>query len=309
MTPRLVRTVGLVGARGYVGREVVRLVEADRQFTLSLATSRGLAGRTTREAFGGAAGDLVLEELSPGEVAARGCDAYVLGLPNGLAKPYVEAIDATSPGSVVVDLSADYRHDSGWTYGLPETGRGAILGARRIANPGCYATAAILCLWPIRDLLAGVPSAFGVSGYSGAGTTPGPKNDPERLKDNILPYGFGGHGHQAEIGAAIGHEVAFAPHVAPHFRGLIVTCTAPVVGGIERAALDQRYASAYRDSAVVRLQDEPPEPAGVAGTVAAVVGGLAYHEPTRMVTVACALDNLLKGAASQAMENLRLAFS
>ncbi|MBB4658419.1 N-acetyl-gamma-glutamyl-phosphate reductase [Parvularcula dongshanensis] len=302
------KTVGLIGARGYVGREVVRLVEADPGFSLALATSRELCGKTLGEAFEGATGSLTIEQLGPEEVAARRCDAYVLGLPNGLAAPYVEAIEAASPDSVIVDLSADYRDTPGWTYGLPELGRAPIRAAKRIANPGCYATAAILALWPVRDLFVGIPSAFGVSGYSGAGTTPGPKNDPARLRDNVLPYGFGGHGHQHEITRAVGHPVAFAPHVAQFFRGLIVTCTAPLALGHTLAELKGRYRASYADSAVVRLQDEPPEPAQVAGTAAAVIGGMALDEDTNVLTVACAHDNLLKGAASQAMENLRLAF-
>ena len=300
-------TVGLVGARGYVGREVVRLIEADGAFALTLATSRALAGQTLSQAFEGARGDLLVTDDGPEAVAARGCDAYVLGLPNGLAGPYVAAIEAASPNSVIVDLSADHRGVSGWTYGLPELNRDGIRGARRIANPGCYATAAILSLWPVADLLAAPPSCFGVSGWSGAGTTPSDKNDPDRLRDNVLPYGFGGHGHQAEIGRAVGHDVVFAPHVASFFRGLIVTTTAPVTRGCDLEELKARYRGAYADSAVVRCQDAPPEPAGVAGTPAAVVGGFAVDDATGTLTVACALDNLLKGAASQAMENLRLA--
>ena len=302
------RTIGLIGARGYVGREVVRLVEADPRFELTLATSRELAGKTLVEAFEGAQGDLAIEQLGPEEAAARGCDAYVLGLPNGLAAPFVEAIEAASPNSAILDLSADYRHREGWVYGLPELGRMPIRGARRIANPGCYATAATLALWPVRDILTGIPSAFGISGYSGAGTTPGPKNDPERLRDNILPYGFGGHNHQDEVAANIGAPLAFAPHVASFFRGLIVTCTAPVDKAYALSSLRARYAAAYADSDVVRMQDEPPEPRAVAGTAAAVLGGIAYHEDSGVLTLSCALDNLLKGAASQAMENLRLAF-
>ena len=303
------KTVGLIGARGYAGREVVRLIEADPDVTLTLATSRGLAGRTVADAFDGCEGTLTIEDIAPEEVAARGCDAYVLGLPNGLSAPLVDAIEARSPDSVIVDLSADWRGADGWTYGLPELGRDALRGARRIANPGCYATAAILCLWPVADLLVAPPSCFGVSGWSGAGTTPSDKNDPARLKDNVLPYGFGGHGHQAEIGRAIGRDVIFAPHVASFFRGLIVTATSPITRAHSLDELQARYRTAYADSAVVRCQDAPPEPVDVAGTAAAVVGGLALDEATGVLTAACALDNLLKGAASQAMENLRLAFS
>lgn len=303
------KTVGLIGARGYAGREVVRLIEADPDFELVLATSRGLAGRTVAEAFEGCEGTLSIEDPSPEEIAARRCDAYILGLPNGLSAPLVRAIEAASADGVIIDLSADWRGEAGWTYGLPELNRAAIRGARRIANPGCYATAGILSLWPVRDRFGGTPSVFGVSGWSGAGTTPGPKNDPERLADNLLPYGFGGHGHQAEIGRAVGRAVAFAPHVAPWFRGLITTCTVPLSSAADLDDLRATYRDAYADSQVVRVQDDPPEPRDAADTASAIVGGLALDDTSTMLTVACALDNLLKGAASQAVENLRLAFA
>jgi N-acetyl-gamma-glutamyl-phosphate reductase len=266
-----------------------------------------MAGQTLEQAFG-VKSDLGIDASGPDEAAMSDCDAFVLGLPNGLSGPYVEAIDRHRPESVIVDLSADHRGAAGWVYGLPELGRRRIAGQRRIANPGCYATAAILALHPVAGIMTGTPSAFGISGYSGAGTTKGPRNDPGRLKENILPYGFSGHGHAAEIAEAIGRDVAFVPHVAAFFRGLVVTCTAPVNKAYDTESICALYREAYGTSHVVRIQNEPPEPAAVAGTAAAVIGGIAMNEKTGILTLACALDNLLKGAASQAAENLALAF-
>ncbi|MEM9422673.1 MAG: N-acetyl-gamma-glutamyl-phosphate reductase, partial [Pseudomonadota bacterium] len=192
-------TVGLVGARGYVGREMMRLIEADPAFELVLASSREHAGKPIQHLDPSLQTELSFVNSEPEAIAAAGCDALVLGLPNGLAAPYVASIESQAPETVLVDLSADYRHQPGWTFGITDLQPSDIKGQKRIANPGCYATAGILALYPIRDLLSGAPSVFGLSGYSGAGTKKGPKNDPARLKNNVLPYGFDGHGHQEEI--------------------------------------------------------------------------------------------------------------
>src|SRR5690606_17762708 len=129
---------------------------------------------------------LVFEALSPEQAAARAVDAVVLALPNGASAPYVEALGERP---VLVDLSADHRFDDGWRYGLVELFRDRLRGARRISNPGCYATAAQIALSPIAAELTAPPRIFGVSGYSGAGTTPSDRNDPDKLRDNLMPYG------------------------------------------------------------------------------------------------------------------------
>ncbi len=299
--------VGLVGARGYVGREMMQLIEADPAFTLALASSREHAGKPIQQMNPSLKTPLTFVASDPEAVAKAGCDALILGLPNGMAAPYVEAVDKVAPKTVVVDLSADYRHVSGWTFGLSDLERDLIRGQKRIANPGCYATAGILALYPIRDLLAGTPSVFGLSGYSGAGTKRGPKNDPARLKDNILPYGFAGHGHQGEISAAIGQPVRFMPHVLSLLRGLLAPVSAPLVIGTSEAMVWARYKEAYADNSTIDLTVEPPEPKAVANTPKAALGGVAIDPTTNVLSVACAHDNLLKGAASQALANLRLA--
>ncbi len=300
------KKVALVGARGHVGKEVVRLIDQDPDFALTLATSRENAGKPVGEILGAGPDDLLFTESDPDAVADAGADAVLLGLPNGLAAPFVEAIERTAPETVIVDISADYRHVQGWIFGLVDLHADDIRGATRIANPGCYATAGILSLYPLRDVLDGTPSIFGLSGYSGAGTTPGPRNDPERLRDNVLPYGFAGHGHQAEISATIGRPVRFVPHVAAFFRGLITTVTAPLKPGVSVEGVKAAYARAYEGNPTVHLQDEPPEPRQAANTVNAIIGGVAIDPATHMLAVTCAHDNLLKGAASQALANARL---
>ncbi len=147
----------------------------------------------------------------------------MLALPNGKAAPFVAAIDTKAPDTVAIDLSADYRFDDGWYYGLPELTRGRYDGQRRISNPGCYATAMQLAIAPMLDTVQGPVQCFGVSGYSGAGTSPSDKNDPDKLRDNLIPYALTGHVHEREVTRQLGHAIEFMPHVAPHFRGLTIT--------------------------------------------------------------------------------------
>lgn len=299
--------VGLVGARGYAGRELVRLIDQEAEFTLTLATSREHAGKHVSDVFEDVESSVVFEASGPVDVALAGCDVIILGLPNGLAAPYVDAINEYAPDTLVIDLSTDYRFQSGWTFGLSDLIPTSIRGVKRIANPGCYATAAILALYPIRDYIDGIPSVFGLSGFSGAGTTPNPRNDPERLADNILPYSFGGHSHEKEIALAIDHAVRFMPHVAPFFRGLLTTQSVPLRQGVSLDNVMARYRDAYADSSTVFVQEVLPEIRDVVGTPNAIIGGAAIQSNTNMLAVTCVHDNLLKGAAAQAMANLKLA--
>ncbi|MCQ8184467.1 hypothetical protein [Parvularcula maris] len=300
--------VGLIGARGYVGRELIGELDCDPAFELAYASSRALAGRRLRDTDGLSSlsrfGDLEVRDLSPAEAAREDVDVVVLGLPNGLAAPYVEAL---GKAPLIVDLSADYRHREGWVYGSPELNGKAVRGASRIANPGCYATAANLAIAGLLPAAGGPISVFGISGYSGAGTTPSPKNDPEVLRDNILPYGFGGHGHEREIAAATGRDIIFAPHVASFFRGLIVTVTAPLTEPMSNQQLLSLAEERFRPYPNVRVQAELPQLKDAAGTDLCIIGGLAVSPDGRSVTVSSVLDNLRKGAATQALKNIRLA--
>lgn len=208
----------------------------------------------------------------------------------------------------MVDLSADYRFDDGWVYGLPEIhGRDAIRGARRIANPGCYATAGQLAVAPLRGRLAGDIHVFGVSGYSGAGTTPSRKNDPEALADNLMPYALTGHIHEAEMSRHLGEAVRFTPHVAEFFRGIVTTVHVRLADAATPEGLLALYREAYAGEALVDVVERIPEVRDGAGRPGAVVGGFAVGRDGRHAVIVSALDNLLKGAATQAMQNLALA--
>jgi N-acetyl-gamma-glutamyl-phosphate reductase len=281
-------SLGLVGARGYVGKELAALVQSHGALDLRLAISQR-------------------DGKSPADVAQERLDAYVLALPNGASEPYIAAIADARPDAVIVDLSADHRFDAAWVYGQPERKRAALAHARRIANPGCYATAMQLALAPLVPLLEGPANVFGVSGYSGAGTTPSPKNDPEALRDNVMPYALVGHVHEREVAAQLGCRLFFVPHVAPFFQGVTVTVSVALAEATTREALAARYEHAYGNEPMVRVQDEIPLVRDIVGRHDVVIGGLAVADDGRHAVVVATIDNLLGGAASQALRNLNLA--
>lgn len=218
--------VALIGARGYTGQALINLLNAHPHMDLRHVSSRELAGKKLQ---GYDKRQITYENLSPEDVqrmAENGdVDCWVMALPNGICKPFVDAVDKGSQkGNVIVDLSADYRFDSNWTYGLPElVSRSTIARATRISNPGCYATAAQIGIAPLVPYLGGQPTVFGVSGYSGAGTKPSPKNDVQNLTNNLIPYSLTNHIHEKEISAQLGAEIAFIPHVAVWFQGIHVS--------------------------------------------------------------------------------------
>lgn len=235
--------VALIGARGYTGQALISLLNAHPHMDLRHVSSRELAGKKLQ---GYDKRDITYENLSPEDVrhmADNGdVDCWVMALPNGVCKPFVDAVDQSSAkGNVIVDLSADYRFDSNWTYGLPElVSRASIAQATRISNPGCYATAAQVGISPLVPYLGGQPTVFGVSGYSGAGTKPSPKNDVNHLTNNIIAYSLTDHIHEKEISSQLGTDIAFIPHVAVWFQGIHVS-SALILSAIYRPVTDYLF--------------------------------------------------------------------
>ncbi|MEN5271609.1 MULTISPECIES: N-acetyl-gamma-glutamyl-phosphate reductase [Stenotrophomonas] len=300
-------TVGIVGARGHTGAELIRLVAAHPNLQLGFVSSRELAGQRVSDHYPQWQGELQFENLDADAVAAKGVDAVILALPNGLAAPFVAALETAKPDTVIVDLSADYRFDTAWYYGLPELTRDRYNGQKHISNPGCYATAMQLAIHPLRDLLAGPPQCFGVSGYSGAGTSPSDKNNVELLADNLMPYALTNHVHEREVSVQLGVAVEFMPHVAPHFRGITLTANLWLNRVQTREQIVERFQQAYAGEALIEVVDEAPWVSRIAGRHGAQVGGFTLAPGGKRVVVVATLDNLLKGAATQAMQNLNLA--
>ncbi|MBA2660809.1 MAG: N-acetyl-gamma-glutamyl-phosphate reductase [Bradymonadaceae bacterium] len=301
------KRLGIVGARGHTGSELIWLLEGHPGFELIFVSSRELAGQRVSEHNTGYSGELNFEDLGPSEVAGYGADAYVLALPNDLSRPFVEAIERECPQAVIVDLSGDHRFDPNWKYGLPERFRDELRGARRIANPGCYATAMQLALLPIIDLLADAPHVFGVSGYSGAGTKPSPKNDLELLRDNLMPYGLSGHLHEREVSFQLATPVHFMPHVASFFRGITLTISTILEAPADYQTIVALYNERYKGEPLVCIEQDAPLVRDIASRHQVAIGGFTLDAAGARLVLVATIDNLLKGAATQALQNLNLA--
>lgn len=303
----MTKTIGLIGGRGYAGREILRLIHARKDLKLAFAVSSSQAGAPLSEVAPEWSGDERFEDLSPEEAARRGVDALILATPNGEAGRWVAALDAVGGDAAVIDISADHRFDDAWVYGLPERGRDALRGARRIANPGCYATALQLAAAPFAQDWARPPHAFAVSGWSGAGATPNDRNDPKRLEDNILPYAGVGHLHEREASRHLGFEVRLSPHVAPFFRGIVLTLAGEFRSPVTESEARERLARRYGGEPMIWLEAREAEARDAVGVPWAVIGAPRVSADGARVVLTCAIDNLLKGAASQALQNVNLA--
>lgn len=282
---------GVVGASGYAGAETVRILRGHPTLRPAVLQARS-------------------EEFDPIDAEAlRACDVVFLALPHGESRVLgEELLDA---GLQVIDLGSDFRVD-GWTYGLPELHRADIRASRAVANPGCYATAAILAIAPLAaaGLLDGPVHLDGKSGVSGAGKTPSEKTHLPNIAGGVTPYQPTGHRHLAEIeqelSALAGSEqhATFVPHLLPTSRGLLVTAAARLVEAIDQSDLDDLYQSRYGDEAFIRLGGTP-SPQHLAGSNTCWISGW-VDSRTGTVLVASALDNLVRGAAGQAVCNANI---
>ncbi|KAL9102856.1 MAG: hypothetical protein Q9163_002037 [Psora crenata] len=301
--------VALIGARGYTGQALVNLLNQHPHMDLRHVSSRELAGQKLK---GYSKRDITYENLTHEDVRRmaeqNSIDVWVMALPNGVAKPWVDAIDDTNSDSFIIDLSADYRFTSSWTYGLPElVDRSHIASAKRVSNPGCYATAAQLGIAPLLPFISSAPAVFGVSGYSGAGTKPSPKNDVENLNNNIIPYSLTDHIHEREVSEQLGREVAFIPHVAAWFQGIHHTISIPLSKPMTSRDIRNLYQDRYSGEPLVKIIGDIPSVKNVSGTHIVEIGGFQVHSGGGRVVVCATIDNLLKGAATQCLQNINLA--
>ncbi|MCJ1410988.1 Protein arg-6, mitochondrial [Ptychographa xylographoides] len=302
--------VALIGARGYTGQALITLLNNHPNMDLRHVSSRELKGQKLK---GYEKREITYENLTADDVRRmeeRGdIDCWVMALPNGVCKPFVDAIEQVGKNeSVVIDLSADYRFDSNWTYGLPElVDRSKIAKAIRISNPGCYATAAQIGIAPLVPHLGGDPTVFGVSGYSGAGTKPSPKNDVENLTNNLIPYSLTDHIHEREISTQLCHNVAFIPHVAVWFQGIHHTISIPLAETMTSRDIRAIYQDRYAGEKLVKITGEAPLVKAISGKHGVEVGGFGVHSSGKRVVVCATIDNLLKGAATQCLQNMNLA--
>lgn len=324
----------VVGAAGYAGIEAVRLVLGHPGMRLSLVTSATDEGRRVDDVYPALASltDLAFELPDPDLIAERASIAF-LAVPHTAALMLVPAL--LERGVRVVDLSADFRLDdasvyAAWygaehtapellssaVYGLPELDRSGLAGASLIACPGCYPTASVLAALPALEQGIGAGGRVVVdakSGVSGAGRTPSPGTQYCVVDESLAPYKVAAHRHTPEIeqamSVAAGRAVAvtFVPHLVPMSRGLLSTVYIEA-GGLTAAEALELYIARYADEPFVMVHG-----AGLWPATAEVRGGNRAHigvtvdERTGTLIAACAIDNLVKGAAGQAVQCANIA--
>jgi N-acetyl-gamma-glutamyl-phosphate reductase len=315
-------TVGVVGASGYAGAEVLRLLAGHPDLDVVRVTAGEHVGTPVAEhvpALAATDGHLVYE---PTEAARLdGLDVVFVALPHGRSQDLVPEL--LPRVGLVVDLGADFRLKdpadyARWygeehrhpellaeaVYGLPERGRAGLAGARLVAAPGCYPTAATLALGPLLDAGAVEPTGIVVdaaSGVSGAGRAPSDRLHAGTVEGSFTAYGLVSHRHTPEMEQALGAELLFTPHLAPMTRGILATCYArPARSLTEEEALGL-LVEAYAEEPFVVVRPDPPATKDTAGSNCAHVTVRVDHR-TRWVVALCALDNLVKGAAGQAVQ-------
>lgn len=304
--------VALIGARGYTGQNLISLIDNHPYLELSHVSSRELSGQKLK---GYNKDNIIYSNLQVEDIKKleedNAVDVWVMALPNGVCKPFVDAIESVpSSKSKIVDLSADYRFDTTgqWIYGLPELNdRATIANAKKISNPGCYATAAQVAIAPLAEYVNGTPTIFGVSGYSGAGTKPSPKNDVKFLSNNLVPYSLTDHVHEKEISSQLGFDVAFTPHVAQWFQGISHTISIPIKPkSLTSREIRNIYQDRYQGEELITVSGEAPLVKDISGKHGVVVGAFAVNSKEDRVVVVATIDNLLKGAATQCLQNINL---
>jgi N-acetyl-gamma-glutamyl-phosphate reductase len=338
LAPHPAARVLVAGASGYAGALAAELAWLHPHLELVRVTARTDAGIALNVLHPGYEVSLALEE--PNEDDAEGIDAAIVAYPHGAAAQLVAAF--REAGVKVVDLSADFRlHDldayGRWygehgapelldeaVYGLTELHRERIAGADLVANPGCYPTATLLALAPLAE--AGLIEDVVVdakSGVSGAGRAVAGEMEAVTARDDTRPYKVAGHRHTPEIaqelaelagtsmnrvapdGAPSHNGLTFVPHLMPYHQGELVSCYARTSEPLDTARLLELYESRFGGEPFVELSAEPPGVAGVRETNLCRIH-VALDEPSGRVLSFAAIDNLWKGAASQAIQNLNL---
>lgn len=326
-------TVAVAGASGYAGGEILRLLlghpaYVDGRLTIGALTAATNAGTTVAEHHPHLLplASRVLEATDARVLS--GHDVVFLALPHGHSAAMAEKL---APDTLIIDCGADFRltdadawerfygseHAGAWPYGLPELpgNRDRLRGARRIAVPGCYPTAALLALFPAvaENLIEPVVTVVAVSGTSGAGRTAKPDLLGSEVIGSARAYNIGGtHRHTPEIAQGLqalterAVSVSFTPVLVPMSRGILATCTARTASTLPR--LREAYEKAYASEPFVHLMPERQLP-----RTGAVVGGNAAHisvavdEDAAMFVAVCAIDNLVKGTGGAAVQSMNLA--
>ena len=317
-------SVAIVGASGYAGAELLRILAAHPAMSVVVATGDTQAGVAVGDLYPSleaAYPDLAFSGYQPEHVA--GADVVFFALPHGASQRIIPDLLEAGTGAKIVDLAADFRlddaavyeqwygephtapaHLASFAYGLPELYRHTFPGAAAIAAPGCYPTAGALALAPL--VAAGTIEPSGVvvdaaSGVSGAGRPAKPHTSFCAVDEDFVAYGLLDHRHTPEIEQASGAGVLFTPHLAPMNRGILATCYARPTGACDSEDLLAVYQEAYAREPFVTVSDRSPSTKATLGSNSAHLTAR-YDARTGWVMALCALDNLGKGASGQAVQ-------
>jgi N-acetyl-gamma-glutamyl-phosphate reductase len=314
------RRVAVVGAAGFGGAVAAAILDRHPSIELTALTARSEAGRRLRDVYPRHRVDMTMDEFDADRIAEL-ADAAIVGYPHKAAAPAVRAL--RERGLKVVDLSADFRltrelyereyqpHEAPEllgeaVYGLTEIHRDEIAAADLVGAPGCYPTAALLGLWPLREI-ARDAIVDAKSGVSGAGREPSASTHFVAVDENVAAYKVEGHRHRAELDQELpdGLPVTFTPHLLPIDQGLLASCYVTPSREVTADDVRDMFRSAYEDEPFVELADSPPGVRDVRETNLCRIH--ATVEPaTGRVLVFAAIDNLWKGAAGQAVQDLNL---
>jgi N-acetyl-gamma-glutamyl-phosphate reductase len=312
--------VAVLGAAGFAGALCAAIVERHPSLELTMVTARADAGRRLDHIYPRHRVRRELESYDADRVA-ESADAALVAYPHGAAAPVVE--DLLHRGLKVVDLSADFRvsrelyeryyqpHEAPGlldraVYGLTEIHRDEIRGADLVAGPGCYPTATLLALWPLRELARDVV-VDAKSGVSGAGRGANETTHFVSVAENMNAYKVDGHRHRAELESELGPElpITFIPHLVPIDQGLLASAYVTPAHGVSADEVRDLFRDAYEDEPFVELADSPPGVRDVRETNICRVHATVEPATGRVLAFA-AIDNLWKGAAGQAVQDLNL---
>lgn len=326
------KKIGIIGATGYTGSELVRILLHHPEVEIAAITSESRRGERFSEVHSFFRGLVDLQLCSISEIENMDLDLVFLALPHGISMDFVKK-HAEKPYPII-DLSGDFRLDTPevykeWydkehiykegfenaAYGIPELFRDHIRGKKLIANPGCYPTSAILGLAPLAHNGMIEPEVIidAKSGTTGAGVKAKAATHFPNVNDNFRAYGVKSHRHTIEIEdtlnkiADVALTVQFTPHLLPVDRGIVSTIYSRPKSGADSGRLGEVYESYYKNEPFVRLTDQPPAIKDVRGTNYCDIY-TTYDERTNNFITISAIDNLVKGAAGQAVQNMNLIF-
>jgi len=316
------KNVGIIGASGYTGYELIKILLKHKEIELKVLNSQNYEGKQVKELYPDFNEDLKFTNYSVDEINKMKLDCIFLAVPHTTAFELTPKLNCKK----IIDLSADYRFkkikkyeevykvkhldekgNKKAVYGLPELFKNKIKKAKLVANPGCYATACALAALPVSKLAKYIVFDC-VSGWSGAGKSSVYAKDHDSIKENFVAYKLTNHRHKPEIEQFIKSKLSFTPHVIDAYQGMMATAHILLKKNVNKDEVVKLFEDFYKDAAFVKIvKGKVPEIKDVAKTNYCHIGGFEIDDNNQLVVVSV-IDNLIKGASGQAVQNMNLMF-